>query len=607
MRTPLTAKRKGERAMTCVPASRCRTDNSTKAWYLALLLLILLGLCATSPIPAHADNLPKDELRLLLWQAPTTLNPHLASGIKDQTASRISYEPLASFDQAGTLVPFLAAEIPSLDNGGVAADGKSVTWKLKPDVAWSDGVPFTAKDVLFTYQFITNPDVGSSSATSYKTVESVEVIDDHTVKVSFKDVTPAWALPFVGVQGLIIPEHVFSQFNNAQASSAPANFAPVGTGPYIATEFRTEDVLMIGEDVVNTVKIIYRPNPHHRTTDKLRFKQVTLQGGGDATVAANAVLRDGVVDYAWNLQVDDKTLSELEANSVGKVALSWGSYTERVMFNFTDPNQEAEGGERSSTRFPHPFLNDNAVRLALAGAVDRQKIAALYGRTGRATSNILVAPSLFNSPNTSYSFDLKKAAAILDERGWVDSDNDGVRDKNGVQLRLLFQTSVNPVRQQTQDIIKHDLESIGVLVENKMIDSSIFLGSANDNTNTRRHFYADIEEFAYGNKSPDPGAYMSGWTCAEAAQLANSWSGLNWSRYCNPAFDALYEASSTEMDPDKRRQLFVQMNDLLIADAAVVPMVHWADVTGLGKDIEGFNPTPWDSETWNIADWHRKP
>jgi peptide/nickel transport system substrate-binding protein len=580
---------------------------ASNAHFLPVLLLMLIGLAASPTMPANADDLPKDELRLLLWQAPTTLNPHLASGIKDQTASRISYEPLASFDQAGTLVPFLAAEIPSLANGGVAADGRSVTWKLKHDVKWSDGQPFTAKDVLFTYQYITNPEVGSSSTTSYKGVQSVEAIDDETVRVSFKDVTPAWALPFVGVQGMIIPEHVFAPFNNAQASSAPANQAAVGTGPYIATEFRTEDVLMIGEDVVNTVKIIYKPNPHYRDASKLQFKQVTLQGGGDATVAANAVLRDGAVDYAWNLQVDDTVLSNLEPKGVGKVALSWGSYIERVMLNFTDPNHETPDGERSSTQFAHPVFADKAVRQALANAIDRQKIAALYGRTGRVTSNILVAPSQFNSSNTSYAYDLKKAASILDQDGWVDSDNDGVRDKDGAQLSVLFQTSVNSVRQETQEIIKHDLESIGVMVENKMIDSSIYLGSGNDNTNTRRHFYADLEEFAYGNKSPDPGAYMRGWTCAEAAQQANAWSGLNWSRYCNPAFDALYEASATEMDPDKRRQLFVQMNDLLIADAAVIPMVHWADVSGLGKDIEGFMPTPWDSETWNIVDWHRKP
>ena len=593
--------------MKHVSAVQRGTGSATGARRPFLLFLPLVALCVIATSLARADDLPKDVLRLLLWQAPTTLNPHLSPGIKDQTASRISYEPLASFDQSGTLIPFLAADIPSLDNGGVAPDGKSVVWKVKRDVKWSDGAPFTAKDVLFTYQFITNPDVGSSSIASYRSVQDVEAVDDYTIRITFKDVTPAWAAPFVGVQGMIIPEHVFSPYNNANVAAAPANLAPVGTGPYIAKEFRTEDVLMIGEDVVNTVKVIYEPNPFYRDAGKLSFKLVTLQGGGDATVAANALLRDGVVDYAWNLQVDDKTLTEMEAKGAGKVAVSFGSYIERVMINFTDPDSETPEGERSSTQFPHPFLNDKAVRQALALSIDRQKIADLYGRTGRVTSNILVAPSVFNSSNTSYTFDLEKAAAILDQASWVDSDGDGARDKDGVRLSVLFQASVNAVRQQTQEIIKHDLESIGILVENKMIDSSIFNGQANDNTNTRRHFYADIEEFAYGSKSPDPGGYMRGWTCAEAAQMANAWAGLNNSRYCNPDFDALYEASTTEMDADKRRKLFIQMNDLLIEDVAVVPMVHWADVSGLRADIDGFDPTPWDSETWNIADWHRKP
>ena len=292
---------------------------------------------------------------------------------------------------------------------------------------------------------------------------------------------------------------------------------------------------------------------------------------------------------------------------MGKAALSWGSYIERIMFNFTDPNRETAGGERSSTAFPHPFLTDIKVRRALALAIDREKITALYGRTGKVTSNILMAPSSYISSNTSFEFDLKKAAALLDEAGWKDTNNDGIRDKNGVPLTLLYQTTVNSVRQQTQDIVSNALESIGVHVVSKMIDSSIFLGSGADNTNTRRHFYADIEEYAYGNKSPDPGAYMRGWTCAEAAQQKNEWSGANWSRYCNPAYDALYQQSTTEIDPEKRRHLFIQMNDMLIADTAVVPMVYWADVSGLNRGIQGYDSTPWDSETWNIAGWQRSP
>ena len=574
----------------------------------ALSSLVILAAIITAST-AWSEALDKDTLRLLLWQAPTTLNPHFADGIKDQTASRIVYEPLASFDRDGNLVPFLAAEIPSLQNGGVAPDGKSVIWKLKHGVKWSDGEPFTAKDVVFTYNFITNPDVKSTSRESYKLVSGVEAIDDYTVKVTFKDVDPSWYLPFVGVKGMIIPEHVFAQYNNANAATAPANMEPVGTGPYIAKEFRTEDVLLIGEDVVNTVKIIYEPNPLYRDASKLSFKHVVLQGGGDATVAARAVLQDGIVDYAWNLQVEDKTLAEMEAkgNGKGKVMPLFGSYVERLMINFTDPNKETAEGERSSREFPHPFLTDLQVRRALALAVDRPSIAALYGRTGRPTANILVSPSSYASSDTSYKFDLAEAAALLDQAGWKDSDGNGVRDKDGVELAVVYQTSINPVRQQTQDIIKKAWEALGVRVEKKMIEASVFLGSKNESTNTRRHFYADVEEYAYGNKSPDPGAYMAGWVCAEAAQQKNGWSGLNFGRYCNTEYDDLFQQSATEVDPEKRRALFVKMNDVLIADAAVIPLVHWADTSGIAADLEGYNATPWDSETWNIAEWHRRP
>ncbi|MBB3320218.1 MULTISPECIES: peptide ABC transporter substrate-binding protein [unclassified Rhizobium] len=571
----------------------------------ARCVLPIVLFLSTALVPLYANSADK-ALKLLLWQAPSTLNPHLAPGIKDQTASRIVYEPLASFDREGRLVPFLAAEIPTLENGAVSADGRSVVWKLRHGVKWSDGHPFTAKDVLFTYNYITNPDVGSASIGPYKTINKVVVVDDYTVQITFKDVNPAWALPFVGVQGMILPEHVFAPYNNSDAATAPVNLAPVGTGPYRLKEFQTEDVLVIGEDVVNTVKVIFERNPYFRDAGQLSFDEVTLQGGGDASVAANAVLKEGVVDYAWNLQVDDSVLKTLETDGVGKATVSWGSYVERIMLNFTDPSRETAEGERSSVQNPHPALLDRNVRTALALAIDRQKIAALYGRTGRATSNILVAPAIFNSPNSEWAFDPDRAKAILDEAGWKDTNRDGVRDKNGVPLSFLFQTTVNSVRQQTQEIVKANLQAIGVKLENKMIDSSIFLGSGSDSTNSRRHFYADMEEYAYGNKSPDPGSYMIGWTCSEAAQKSNNWSGSNWARYCNKDYDALYLASTIEVDPAKRRQIFVKMNDLLVLDSAAIPLVHWADVSGISNALEGFDPTPWDSETWNIADWHRK-
>ena len=568
-----------------------------------IILLLSLFPC----LSLASDRGAGDTLRLLFWQAPTVVNPHLSIGSKDLTASRIVYEPLASFDANGQLVPFLAAEIPSLDNGGVARDGRSVTWKLKQGVKWADGQPFTADDVLFTFEYATNPEVGATTSATYDIVQRVEVINEHTVKVYFKDLNPAWALPFVGVNGMIIPRHIFEPYNDVNAQEAPANLKALGTGPYRVREFREEDILIIGEDAVSTIKIIYEPNPFFREPDKPWFSQVELQGGGSALVAAQAVLRDGVIDFGLNLQVLVETLNELEAYGQGVVIAPPATRVERIMINFTDPNRETENGERASVRFPHPVLTDKRVRQALSLSIDRAAITQLYGKAGRIATNMLISPTIYHSPNTSWEYDLEKAAALLDQAGWKDSDGDGVRDKNGMRLSLVFQTSVNAVRQKTQTIIKEALGSIGVEVELKIIDSSIFFGPVADNTGTRRHFYADLEEFSFNNKSPDPGAYLGGWTCAEAAQQANNWSSSNWARYCNPAFDALHEQSRTELDPEKRRQLIIQMNDMLIAEVALIPLVERSIVFGVSKTLDGIQPTPWDTDVWNIKDWRRQP
>lgn len=608
------------------------SDGSFRLWpvlHLVALVVLFVNLAACNPetqpetifdptaIPIASSDATTDvgaaaierglggTLRLMYWQAPTIVNPHLSIGTKDLSASRIVYEPLASFDADGRLVPFLAADIPSLENGGVSADGRSVTWQLKKGVMWADGEPFTADDVLFTFEYATNPEVGTTTGSTYDIVDSVEVIDDHTVRVNFKDVNPAWALPFVGVNGMIIPRHLFESYNGPNVQEAPNNLMAVGTGPYLVVEFKTEDILFIGGDAVNTIKIVYEPNPFFREVDKPYFSRLELSGGGDATVAAQAVLQDGLIDYGYNLQVDIETLENFEMGGHGVLITPPTAWVERIMINFTDPNQETVDGERSGTEFPHPFLTDPRVRQALALSVNREAILSLYGKTGRLATNLLISPSSYASPNTVWEYNLEKAAALLDEAGWVDTDGDGIRDKEGGKLSLVFQTSVNSVRQDTQEIVKAALESIGFEVELKFIDSSIFFGPVGENTNTRRHFYADLEEFNFSNKSPDPGAYLKAWTCDEAAQQANNWSSSNWSRYCNSAFDTLYERSVTELDPDMRRDLIIQMNDLLIDDVAVIPLVERFLAFGISNTIEGYNPTPWDVDVWDIKDWRR--
>ncbi|SRR5579883_1567380 len=574
----------------------------SRIFALSLISVVFLTACSSSNSESSTQestlgtsNGGGDTLRLLYWQAPTILNPHLSQGTKDFHASRITYEPLASYDKTGKLIPFLAAEIPSVENGGLARDGKSVIWKLKQGIKWSDGQPFSAQDVVFTYKFLSNPSVGATTTGFYEAVKSVEAVDNYTVKVTFKDANPAWGLVFVGQNGLILPRHLFLKYSGSNSREAPGNLRPVGTGPYRVVDFKPGDM------------IIYEANPFFREAHQPLFKRVELKGGGDATSAARAVLQTGDVDFAWNLQVEVPVLKQLEAAGKGKLDIVFGGLAERIFLNQTDPNKATKDGERSSIQFPHPFFTDKKVRQALSYAIDRDTInQQLYGPTGRPISNTLIAPDVYNSLNTTYKFDLKQAAALLDEAGWKVSNGNGIRTKNGVELSVLFQTGVNPLRQKAQQIIKQALTSIGVKVELKSIDPSIYFSSDPSNPDTVSHFYADVQMFTNGNENPDPGAYMKGWTCAEIAQKKNNWSRSNSSRYCNPEYDKLWTQSTTELNPEKRQQLFIQMNDVLVKDAIVIPLVARAKVSGSSNRLTGVDITPWDAETWNIKDWRRK-
>src|SRR5689334_18626302 len=190
-------------------------------------LLAHAGLAQT---PAQTEYKPTKAggggaLKMLYWQAPTLLNPHFAVGTKDQEGSRIFYEPLAAWDPDGNLAPALAAEIPDIENGGVAPDGMSVTWKLKKDVQWHDGQPFTADDVVFNWEYAADPATSATTIGSYQDIK-VEKVDPLTVRVRFAKPTPFWAEAFVGQRGMIIPKHLFEPYKGASSREAAANLKP---------------------------------------------------------------------------------------------------------------------------------------------------------------------------------------------------------------------------------------------------------------------------------------------------------------------------------------------------------------------------------------------
>src|SRR6201997_1175636 len=192
---------------------------------------------AATAIPYKPPKAGGGAVKLLFWQAPTLLNPHFAIGTKDQEACRLFYEPLAGWDKDGNLVPILAAEMPSKDNGGLAEDGLTVIWKLKQGVKWHDGTPFTADDVIFNWEYAKNPETAAVSIASYKEVKLVEKVDDYTVRLTFAQPTPFWADAFVASYGMIIPKHLFADYAGGKSRDAPGNLKPGGAGPYLFLDF----------------------------------------------------------------------------------------------------------------------------------------------------------------------------------------------------------------------------------------------------------------------------------------------------------------------------------------------------------------------------------
>lgn len=529
-------------------------------------------------------------LRLLWWQGPTLLNPHFAVGTKDQDGSRLFYEPLAGWDADGNLVPFLAAEIPSLDNGGLAEDGMSVTWKLKQGVQWHDGEPFTADDCVFNWEYATDPETAAVTIGTYQGSKAVKV-DDHTVRVEFEKPTPFWADAFVGTRGMLIPKHLFQDFKGAASRDAPTNLAPVGTGPYLFEEFNPGDL------VRGSI------NPNYHEENRPHFDSIEMKGGGDAVSAARAVLQTGEFHFAWNMQVEDQLLTRLEEAGNGRIEVVDTGHIEHIQVNNTDPNKEVDG-ERSSIETKHPFLTDPAVRKALNLLVDRGSVEQhVYGRTGPATANFLNNPEQFRSENTSYEFDIEKAIALLEEGGWMPG-GDGIREKDGVRLSLLYQTSINAPRQKTQAIVKQACQKAGIEVELKSVTASVFFSSDVANPDTYTKFYSDIQMYTTTMTQPDPGIFMDQFVSWEISSKANKWQGRNIIRWKNQEYDDLYRAAEGELDPVKRAALFIRMNDILIEDVAVIPVVSRPNVaavaTGLSAPLSG-----WDNYTWALKDWYR--
>ncbi|MGZ5874564.1 MAG: peptide ABC transporter substrate-binding protein [Bradyrhizobium sp.] len=530
-------------------------------------------------------------LKLLYWQAVTLLNPHFAVGTKDQEGSRIFYEPLAGWDNDGNLVPFLAAEIPSKENDGLAEDGRSVVWKLKRGVKWHDGMPFTADDVVFNWEYARTPETAAVSIASYKDIK-VEKIDDFTVRVSFAKPTPFWADAFVGQYGMIIPKHLFADYTGGKSRDAPTNLKPVGTGPYVFVDFKPGDV------------VLAKLNPNYHVPNRPHFDTLEVKGGGDAVSAARAVLQTGEYDYGYNMLVEDEILLKLESAGKGKVSIIETGAVEFMMLNTTDPAVEVDG-ERASLKTKHPLFSDPAVRQAINLLIDRASIEKfIYGRTGSATANFLNSPERVRSKNTKLEFNIEKANQILEAAGWK-KGADSVRAKDSKPLKFVFQTSINAPRQKTQAIVKQACQKAGIDIELKSVVASVFFSSDTANPDTYSHFYCDAQMYNTTMQQPDPQFFMNQYLSWQAATKENKWQGRNVSRWQSKEYDEIYKQAEQELDAVKRAAMYIKLNDLVVGDNHILPVVRRPRTTALNTGLTA-HLSGWDNDLYQLASWYRE-
>lgn len=543
--------------------------------------------------PTVADDVKP--LRLLFWQAPTLLNPYLNPSFSD--VASLALEPMAIYAPTGELMPVLAESIPTVENGGVAADFSSITWQLKEGLKWSDGSPVTSDDVVFTADYCMAEGSGCASAQLFAGIKSVEALDDRTVRLNFEGakVFPYGAL--VSGNSPILQKAQFKDCIGDQAAQcSDANFMPIGTGPYVVSSFKPADVAE------------FTANPNYRTAGLPKTPQVIVKAGGDAAATGRAVLQTDEADYGWNLQLDPAVLKEMAAGGYGVVYSTEGSMVERLEVNRTDPSPDLPEGERSTPKHPHPFLTDLRVRKALSMAIDRGVLAEVgYGPAGSATCNLIPAPAVYASDyDGCLTADPEGAKALLDEAGWVDSDGDGIRDKDGRKLAILYQSSTNTVRQNVQSLVKQMWEDIGIEVTLRNVAGSVFFGSDPASPDTYQKFYADVEMYTNAFSGTDPEGYLGQYSCKNIPGPNTGWSGMNVARLCDDTYQALLDELAETGEAEARAALIKKANDYLVKDTlTLIPLIHRGMVSAHGHDIAGLVPNAWESDLWNIAEWHR--
>lgn len=522
-------------------------------------------------------------ITVLLPEDLSTMNPYLTTALITLQVTPAILEPLVGVDPEGQYYPILAREVPTIDNGGVSEDGLIITWRLRDDVLWSDGTPLTADDVVFTYEAAVNAESGSVRVGAFSTIESIQAIDTHTVEIRYREFNSSYLDQF---QWGILPRHAAGE--PSAMANWPFNRNPVGTGPFRLSEWRTGD------------RIILERNPIYREAGKPYLDRLVFMVVPSQETRALMMTRGDAEVMLWP---GPEMRDVLEAAANVRVELAPSIWIMRLFLNL------GERGNPTEAQAPHPILGDVRVRQALALGIDYDLIIddLAEGRVRRAHSPFELG--WYACELEGYSYDPERAAALLEEAGWV-KGTDGIRvaqgamyAEDGTRLSLeILGYSDFRLLEQTQLVIADLWRDLGIETSIRNVEQSIlFSGWADRSARHTGNFDLLIYDTGAGiNPQLHVFALLHS---SQIPREENSGVGGNYSRWANARADALLELAGRSPSLEERRAAYCEVATLLQDELPQIFLYQFQENHATSVRLQGSVPNTWAGLVWNVADW----
>jgi peptide/nickel transport system substrate-binding protein len=477
------------------------------------------------------------------------------------------------YDEKNEPFPRLVTEIPSTANGGVSADGKVITMKLRNDLKWSDNTPLTAEDFIFTWEMAVSPKNTVATTYPYDAIASVTAPDPQTVVVTFTEPSASWkATLWHG----ILPAHILRPIYDAEGTIDNAEWLrspTVGCGPFNFVEWQSGSF----------ARFVRNEN---YWGEPAKLDEIFIRFVPDDASQVNA-LKTGDADLGTFIPYSD--IPGLKEAGLS-IVVEPSAYNEFMFFTL---NKEKS----------NPGIFDVKVRKAIAMAIDRDSINRdlHYGLTKTPASFWDAMPYYNNPPLTNYPYDPEAAKALLDEAGWVDANGDGVREKDGVDLEIEHATTIREDRQDVQAVMQQNLADVGIKMNVNPVDDTLFFAGYAENGPAAKGEY-DIQEWSDGPLFPDPEIYY--WTCDQIPTDENP-TGENWFYICDEELDGLIKLQSTQVDAVERQKTISKINQLFYDKVYIIGLWQDPDVYAVGSRLKNvkfsgatmfFNIAEWDLE-----------